>query len=479
MTRLSISRSAVCSLLTSVTLVALALVAIVGASEADAASAAIRLSATSGVVGSSLSVSGDGFPSRTIGSVLFGTTTTATYKTSRTGSFRVSFAVPASAAGPVEVAAQVASIRVAAGYTVTEVPAVDVVATDESTTTTTSTSPTSTTSTTSTTTTTIAPTTTSSTSTSSTTSTSTTTTSAPATSLTSTSSSSSIAVRPFASTSAWNSLIPAAPALDPNSGAQVAWLSGTVSATANPAVANLYNYGVPIWEADAATPKYKIDCVKAWGTCGLELELVPVPDGATATPVEKDGAMVVVDASTNRSYEFYEGQKLNSVWQAGWGGVLSTVGDGVGTAANSATGSAVSRLAGVVRISEIKAGVIDHALVFSTDNACTSTFRYPAAKTDGRSNRSDCVPEGARIQLDPSIDVDALPMTSGERIVAKALQRYGAYAIDNGGAKMAFIFEVPSGEADPYASVGLTRDYFAMNAIPWRSLRVLKSWTGG
>jgi hypothetical protein len=273
-------------------------------------------------------------------------------------------------------------------------------------------------------------------------------------------------------------LIPASPVLDPNSAAQVSWLSGAVTGTPSPAIANLYNYGVPIWEADASTPRYRIDCVKPWGTCGLELEAVPIPDGATATPVEKDGAMVIVDHVAKRSYEFYEAQKLNGIWQAGWGGVLAIDGDGVGSPTNSATGSAVSRLAGVIRISEIKAGVIDHALVFSTDNACTSTYRYPAAKTDGRSTRTDCIPEGARIQLDPRIDVEALPMTSGERMVARALQKYGAYAIDNGGAKMAFIFEVPSGEADPYPSVGLTRDYFGMNGIPWRSLRVLRSWTG-
>jgi hypothetical protein len=69
-------------------------------------------------------------------------------------------------------------------------------------------------------------------------------------------------------------------------------------------------------------------------------------------------------------------------------------------------------------------------------------------------------------------------LTPGERAVAKALQTYGAYAMDNGGARMAYIFEVPSGEADPYPSVGFTSDYFGMNKIPWTKLRVLASWNG-
>src|SRR3712207_7342544 len=50
----------------------------------------------------------------------------------------------------------------------------------------------------------------------------------------------------------------------------------------------------------------------------------------------------------------------------------------------------------------------------------------------------------ARVQLDPSIDVSALPdLSHAERTVARALQVHGAYNIDVGGATMAFIFEMP------------------------------------
>ncbi len=44
---------------------------------------------------------------------------------------------------------------------------------------------------------------------------------------------------------------------------------------------------------------------------------------------------------------------------------------------------------------------------------------------------------------------------------------------------MAFIFENPAGEANPYPRAGLEWDYFAMDGIPWRSLRVLRQWDGG
>ena len=279
--------------------------------------------------------------------------------------------------------------------------------------------------------------------------------------------------RPFLPTSAFNTAIPIGPALDPRSRAMVSWLSGD----RHPGIANLDRYGVPVWNADSSTPRHTVDCLRDWGVCTLEQERVPIPDGAVPSP-GSDGAMVVIDWSTRRSYEFYEARKRTSGgWVTAWGGVEPL--DGPGTP-GAAVGAGISRLAGVVRTFEMAQGRIDHALVFSTDNACRDVFRHPASKTDGLSLRPDCIPEGARVQLDPMIDVDALPgLTKGERIVARALQTYGAFAIDNGGAKMAFIFEKPSGEASPYPSLGFTQDYFEMDRIPWSSLRVLRQWDGG
>jgi len=137
----------------------------------------------------------------------------------------------------------------------------------------------------------------------------------------------------------------------------------------------------------------------------------------------------------------------------------------------------------VVRVEEIARGRIDHALVFSTNNPCRDDHRYPATKTDGDSSRADCVPEGARVQLDPSIDLDTVALTSAERTIATALQIYGAYAVDTGGAPMAFYFEVasdstPSHPGSVYTDAGLTKDYYSLANIPWEGLRVLRSWDG-
>lgn len=281
----------------------------------------------------------------------------------------------------------------------------------------------------------------------------------------------SAAQRFFTADGPFNLPVPTAPALDPRSSSIVR----SLASGAHPGVANLYAYGVPIFDADSSTPRAPVPCSSPWGVCELSTMPVPVPDDAVATPYANDGAMVVIDQSTRTAYEFWKARKSNGVWTAAWGGVSDL--DGPGTP-GSAVGSGISRLAGVVRADEIRRGRIDHALVFSTNNACRSSYRFPASKTDGSSNQADCIAEGARIQLDPSIDLASVPgLTRGERAVARALQLYGAYAIDNGGANMAFVFEVPRGD-DPYPDAGLAWDYFGMDRIPWSGLRVLSSWNG-
>lgn len=264
--------------------------------------------------------------------------------------------------------------------------------------------------------------------------------------------------------------LPANPVLDPQSSSIAGRLAGGSH------IANIYDYGVSIYQANSSTPRHSVTCTMAWGTCPLSRQPVPIPPGARASS-GSDGAMVIIDASTNKSYEFWQYTTSNGQHRASWGETPALSGDG----RPGATGAALSRLAGVVTVEEMRAGRIPHALVFATDSACRSTFRFPAQKTDGSnlSGASVCIPEGARVQLDPSINVNALPgLTAGERIVARALQEYGAYAMDNGGARMSIIFQTPHGTTDPYPALGFAWDYFDMSRIPWNSLRVLRQWDG-
>lgn len=268
----------------------------------------------------------------------------------------------------------------------------------------------------------------------------------------------------FSDRSPWNTPLPAAPALDERHGTMRDYLADSDQ------VADLYEFGVPVWEATSSTKRQPVRCTKPWGECPFEDNPIPIPKGATPSK-GSDGAMVVVDESKRRAYELWQARRVRGKWVTSWGAITKL--DGHGRFAES-TGAGISRLAGVVRRDEIERGRIDHALVFSTDNACKHRFRYPATQTDGLSTRRDCIPQGTRIRLDPAIAVDTIPgIRPGERAIAKALQTYGAYAIDNGGARLAIIFEAPNGRSNPYPAAGFEHDYFAFDHIPWDSLQVL------
>lgn len=280
--------------------------------------------------------------------------------------------------------------------------------------------------------------------------------------------------RPFGA--AWlNQPIPANPTLDPNSAAVI----NNISVGAH--IANLFAFGIPVYFADASTPVVSVSCREPWGTCPFTSARVPV----NAKPhTGSDHAMVVVDLTNMNSYEFWDAAKVSSTsWSMGWGAVSPDVING--PAAPGGTGADLSRLAMLILEREIAAGEIPHALGFSSSYTCRA-LRYPATHSDGDGTGSGCIVYGSRVQLDPSINVDAIPnITPGEKAIAKALQRYGAYAMDSGGAPMAFAFELsPSATASApisptFRNAGFQWDYADMPHIPWNRLRVLSDWNGG
>lgn len=280
------------------------------------------------------------------------------------------------------------------------------------------------------------------------------------------------AERPFAASSPFNVPVAGDPALDPDTAAMVARIS-----RAGLGHANLVEFGIPIYEATADTPRHLVRCtITEWGVCPMDGNPRPIPDDAVPNP-GRDGAMVVIDRAAGTADEYFQAaQAADGTWTTGWGEITSLTGSGWG---GGTTGAGASRLGGLIRVAEIGAGDIPHALVLESDTACVGTFRPPAIKTDGESDRADCIPEGAHLQLDPSIDVAAIPdITPGEVAVARALQRYGGYLIDRADTPLAIGFEVapdasPSNPGAVYSQAGLAWDYYGMPHIPWDRLRVL------
>lgn len=284
----------------------------------------------------------------------------------------------------------------------------------------------------------------------------------------------------------WNP-IPANPVLDTQSAAMAATLAG-----AGDKVVAMRAFGVTIVDAgdiNAQTPRYLINFTAGWGNPFGSTQM-PIPNGTVVPGIgdpNYDGHVSVADPQTGKVFNLWRANFASATKSASYGAMVDLAGDGRETNGSS-TGAGLARLAGVIRVEEMAAGRIPHALFFSTNRALgpngSQNFRYPATKTDGNKLPASypgeaLIPEGARIQLDPSINVDALSIPAGAKIIAKALQEFGAYCGDNGGARMGFIaeHEVGTSPGPTYRSLGLTNDYAALN-LPWSSVRVLRNWHG-
>ncbi|WNG86967.1 hypothetical protein C6A87_024755 [Mycobacterium sp. ITM-2016-00317] len=276
--------------------------------------------------------------------------------------------------------------------------------------------------------------------------------------------------QPFAPGSSFRAPVPVRAAVDPNSDAMVASASRTGGVAAN-----LVDFGIPIYHADASTPRHTVECtVTSWGPCAFDGVEVPIPDGARPNR-GSDGAMVVVDDTTRQTFEFWQARRAGEQWTTSTGAVGNLDGSGWG---NGATASGASRLGGVIQVAEIQEGVISHALALQASNVCARVFRAPAITTDGHSLRSDCLPEGARLRLDPAVDLSALALTPGERTVARAMQVYGGYIVDQGGAALSMSFELDptaghGSIGSAYERASFRWDYDDMPGVPWDRLQVL------
>jgi hypothetical protein len=276
--------------------------------------------------------------------------------------------------------------------------------------------------------------------------------------------------RPFSVSSPWNTPIGSNPAVDPNSDAMIATLGP--SSTHGGFWINILEWTIPVYYADANTPTYDVPCDNSWNACGSGFgQNVPIPDGAMPDP-NQDAHMAVLDLSRNLSWDMFRARWQGDGWVVEWGYLFDLDSDGVqpdGTA--SARASGFPLLAGLIRLEEIQRGRIDHALVMAYDSPRDGVYVHPASTAFDAQGDENAIPMGGRIQLDPLLDLNSLDLSPAARVVARALQEYGAYVGDYAGSLVLYA-EGLYGKPDQSWSGVLEEDDLAI--IPWQSFRVLK-----
>src|SRR2546421_4468473 len=272
----------------------------------------------------------------------------------------------------------------------------------------------------------------------------------------------------------WNQPIPPDTAVDPDSAAMVSASLAAYAGSANFATSN--QWSKPLAYANALSTTYAVGCVTY--DCGTSVSFAIPRSAAPATGA--DHHLVVLDPATNNELDMWMASydAGADAWSAGsryitaangWGAACS-----LGQHCLGAVAAGFAAFGGIVRPEEIAQGHIDHALFVASPYTRAADIACPATHTDGWSSDPAAIPEGARIQLDPSFDVDGQAWPAWEKVIAHALQTYGAYLGDSGGS-VAFSAEPNLDRGyDAWSLAGVAAPDPSLTNLPWSSFRVLQ-----
>jgi hypothetical protein len=253
------------------------------------------------------------------------------------------------------------------------------------------------------------------------------------------------------------------------------------------------SYSTPLYvvHAHQKVVRVSLDDPHASWRRGLQRAFRKVPIPKHARPAAgSDAHMTVWQPSRDRLWEFWQARKEHGSWHASWGGAIKHVSSspgyfdarswpGLSRSNWGATATSLPVIAGTMLVSELRAGEIKHALALALPAPRAESFAWPAQRTDG-TGPPDAIPEGARLRLDPDLDLDSLGLPRITLIMARAAQRYGMIVRDQTHAAIGFYAQDPvhAKKKGPYSGPnglfgGQSPTQF-LAEFPWDKLEVAR-----
>ncbi len=263
--------------------------------------------------------------------------------------------------------------------------------------------------------------------------------------------------RPFSNYSPWNERIPPNVKIDPRSYQLIDRLAG------GGFYINIKDWSVPVYFINEDTIT-KVNIINSrpgiYGKGFKEPNQIPIlPNFIASPPVGdfSDNHLCIIDTAKMIEWDMWAARKnKDGAWTTGLGAVTNLRSTGVQSPwfeqdneldAHRSRASGFPLIAGLIRPDEIKAGKINHALVFAYQRGRSEFFVPPASTAQATINEMNNrfgIPMGGRIQLDPAINVDTLNLNHACKIIAKALQEYGAFNGDYAGATVLYADNSPT-----------------------------------
>lgn len=294
----------------------------------------------------------------------------------------------------------------------------------------------------------------------------------------------------FSDASLWNVETMPQAATDPSSTAIIGAFDGVVAGeqhAGNGPWVNTTSYSFPVYTvpANQATVPVKLVGPAVNAALSAAWRAVPLP-GNAAPAVGTDANLVVWQPSTERLWEFHRLAHGPAGWQAEWGGAMQNVASSSGAYGShawrgaqpwwGASASSLSIVGGLISLEDLQRGQINHALAMAVPDVRAGVYSLPAQRTDGRSSDPLALPEGARLRLNPKLDLPSLHLPRFTMLIAEAAQRYGIYVTDWSSIVEFYAQDPTPTGSNPYAGAG---GYFEgkrpselLAAFPWSQLEL-------
>jgi hypothetical protein len=189
-------------------------------------------------------------------------------------------------------------------------------------------------------------------------------------------------------------------------------------------------YGIPVTYVKSSHAKVTVSF-----TYSSESDHVGYPLGSD-TQIEGgsnatgDRHAVIVDASTCRLYELWNVRHTSRGWTAGSGATWLLTSNALRRAGwTSADAAGLAILPGLLRYDEVRSGMVDHAIRFTT-SATSRSYIWPARHQAGSTTSTAYPPMGARFRLKASFHITSY--RADTQTVLKAMKTYGLVLADNG-----------------------------------------------
>jgi len=190
-------------------------------------------------------------------------------------------------------------------------------------------------------------------------------------------------------------------------------------------------YGIPITIVDSSHAKVRVTFDYASQSDHVRY---PLGDDTKVEGGQYDSGdrhTVVVDRDTCRLYETWATRRSGRRWSAGSGATWKLASNRLRPDTwTSADAAGLPILPGLLRLDEVRARNIDHAIRFTT-NITDRRYLWPARHQAGSVDNRAYPPMGARFRLKRSFRIDK-GLRGDTKAVLRAMKTYGLVLADNG-----------------------------------------------